>query len=105
MRREEEVYPKEIADYIVFLKKTNNEHSNYSLEMERFWKIKRTYTVHNAVLDVVESDFSAAEIPRELYSEVELKYDLNLPQNDGGRRVKVIEFDKIKNWLRSRLKK
>lgn len=100
IRREEEVYPKEIAEYIVFLKKTNNGHSNYSLGMERFWKIKRTITSHNEVIDIVESDFPAAEIPKELYSETELKSDLYLPQNDVSRRVRVIEFDKIKDWLR-----
>ena len=94
------MYPKEIASYILFLKKTENGHANYSLEMERFWKIKRTNTVHNEVLGVVESAFPAAGIPKELYSGVEIKSDLNISPHDAGRKVRVITLDKIKDWLR-----
>lgn len=98
IRQEEDVFPSGIASYVLFLKKTNG-YSNYSLEMERFWKIKRVLTSNNSFLDIIENDLPATEIPNELYSELDLKPDLSFYKNDNIKKTKVIEFLKLDDWL------
>lgn len=102
IRQEEDVFPSAIASYVLFLKRTNG-YSNYSLGMERFWKIKRVLTSDNSVLDIIEPDFPPPGIPDELYSELDLKPDLNHYGKDNIRKTKVIEFLKLDKWLREKL--
>ncbi|MCG2711417.1 MAG: hypothetical protein L6416_03725 [Candidatus Omnitrophica bacterium] len=93
------IYLKELGKYIIFLKKIEGTHSNYSLESKRFLKCNYLRNPEGKPIEVAdENSYNyIRDIPNELFTEEEIRLTVFGKQFD--YKARIINFRSLERWF------
>ena len=93
------VYLKELGKYIIFLKKIEGFHSNYSLESKRFLKRNYLQNPEGKLIEAVDENsyHYIKDIPNELFDEEEMRVTVYGKQFD--YKAKIMNFRSLERWF------